>query len=90
MSDGMDLSLPPPSDACISCAHGTLQVEPHTDLPIPSQRRLDLVHSNVIGLFLPAINGARYLVSLLDDDTKNQRLVFSNENPRYSKHFGTI
>lgn len=39
MSDGMDLSLPPPSDACIPCARGTLQVETHTDAPIPGQAR---------------------------------------------------
>ena len=76
MSDGIDLSLPPPSDACISCARGTLQVEPHTDSPISGQRRLDLVNSDVIGSFPPAINGARYLVFLLDDDTKKSEVSF--------------
>ena len=70
MSDGMDLSLPPSSDACIFCARGTLQVELHTNSPIPGQGRLDLVHSDVIESFPPAINWARYVVSLLDDDRK--------------------
>ncbi len=49
--DGKNLSLPSPSDACIPCARGTLQVEPHTDSPIPGQRRLELVHIDVIGPF---------------------------------------
>lgn len=76
MSDGMNLSLPPPSDACIPCARGTLQVETHIDAPIPSQGRLDLVHSDVIGPFPPAVNGAQYVVSFLDDDTKKSKVSF--------------
>ncbi len=76
ISDGMDLFLPPPSDACIPYACGTLQVGPHTDSSIPGQGRLDLVHIDVIGPFLPAINGARYMVSFLDDDRKESEVSF--------------
>ncbi len=52
MSEGIDLSQPSPSDACIPCARGTLQVETHIDSPLPGQGRLDLVHSDVIGPYL--------------------------------------
>ncbi len=76
MSDGMDLSLPTSSDACIPCTRCTLQVEPHTDSPIPGQGRLDLVNSDVIKPFPPAINEARYMVSFLDDDTKESEVSF--------------
>ncbi len=87
MSDGMDLSLPPLSDTCIPCTCGTLQVETHTDSPIPGQRRLDLVHSDVIRLFPPAINGARYLVSFLDDDIKESEVSFLKRKSKVLQAF---
>ena len=59
MAKGMDLSQPPPSDACIPCARGTLQVETHTGATRPGQGRLDLVHSDVMGPFPPAHNGVK-------------------------------
>lgn len=37
---------------------------------------LDLVHSDLIGPFPPAVNGARYVVSFLDDDTKESEVSF--------------
>ncbi len=57
MSEGIDLSQPPPSDACIPSARGTLQVETHIYPPLPGKVGLDLVHSDVIGPFLPTPNG---------------------------------
>ena len=76
MSEGIDLSQPPPSDACAPCARGTLQVETHIDAPLPGQGRLDLVHSDVIRPFPPASNGTRYVVTFLDDDTKESEVCF--------------
>ncbi len=76
MSEGIDLSQPPPSDACIPCARGTLQVETHIDPPFPGQGRLDVVHSDVIGPFPPTSNGTRYVVTFLDDDTKESEVDF--------------
>ena len=76
MSDGIDLSLLPPSDACIPCTRGTLEVEPHTDSPISGQERLHLIHRDEIRSFPPAINGAQYFVSFLDDDTKESEVSF--------------
>ncbi len=68
MSEGIDLSQLPLSDAFIHCARSPLQVEIHIDPPLPGQGRLDLVHSDVIGLFPPTSNGIRYVVTFLDDD----------------------
>ena len=57
MSESIDLSQPPPSNACILCARGTLQVETHIDPSLPGQGRLDLVYSDVIGSFPLTSNG---------------------------------
>ena len=76
MAKVMDLSQPPPSDACIPCTCGTLQVESHTDALRPGQGRLDLVHSDVMGPFPPAHNGVKYVVTLLDDDTQEFEISF--------------
>ncbi len=76
MSESMNLSQPPSSDACIPCARSTLQVETHIDPPLPGQGRLDLVYSNVIGPFPPASNRTRYVVTFLDDDTKESEVDF--------------
>ena len=76
MSDGIDLTIPLPLDACIPCARGTLQVKLHNDSPILGQKKLDLIHSDIIGPFPSTINGARYVVSFLDDDTKESEVSF--------------
>ena len=70
MSDRINLIIPPSSDACIPYTCGALQIEPHNDSPISGQEKLNLVYSDVIGLFPLAINRARYVISFLDDDTK--------------------
>ena len=70
MSDGIDHTILPPSDTCISCIRSTLQVEPYNNSSIPDKRKLDLVHGNVIEPFWPSINGAKYVVFFLDNDTK--------------------
>ncbi len=76
MSEGIDLSQPPPSDACIPSVCGTLQVETHIDPPLSGQGRLDLVHSDDIGPFSPISNGTRYVVIFLDDNTKESEVDF--------------
>ena len=87
MSDRIDLSLPPPSDVCIPCARDTLKVEPHTDSLIPGQGRLDLVYSDVIGPFSHANNGARYIISFLDDDTKKSGVSFFKQKSEVLQAF---
>ncbi len=76
MSEGINLSQTPPSDACIRGAHGTLQVETHIDPLFPGQSRLDLVYSNLIRPFLPTSNGTQYVVTFLDEDTKESEVDF--------------
>ena len=85
--DGIDLSLPPPSNSSIPFARGTLQVQPHIDSPLHGQRRLDLVHSDVIRPFPPSINRAGYGFSLPDDDTKESELSFLKQKSEILQAF---
>lgn len=63
MSQGMDLTKPPPKDACEPCAIAQTTVEPHKAPMEPGKHPLDLIHSDVQGPFKEAPNGAKYLVT---------------------------
>lgn len=76
MFDRINLSIPLLSDVWIVCAYATLQVEFHNNAFIPSQKRLDLVYNDIKESFLFAVNGARYVVFFLDDDTKESEVNF--------------
>ena len=67
MSEGMDLTKPPATDACEPCTVANLKTEPHKDSIEFGKAALDLVHSDVMGPFQEAYNGARYAVTFLDD-----------------------
>lgn len=74
IAKSLDLSQPPPSNAYISYMCNTLQIEIHTDTPCPSQKRLNLVYSNIMRLFLLAHNGVKYMVTYLDDNTQKSEI----------------
>lgn len=81
MSKGIDLSKPPPTDACPPCAKTGMKLETHKD-PIefePGKAPLDLAHSDVHGPFPQSYDGAKYFVIFLDDweyhSAKGERLM---------------
>ncbi len=63
MSKGIDHSKPPPADACPPCARSGMKVESHKDPIKPGKALLDLIHSDVHGLFPQSYDGAKYFVS---------------------------
>lgn len=79
MSEEIDLSKPPPNDACIPCTIATLQSEPHKGTIEPGKHFLDLVHSDVVGPLQIAHTGARYAVTFLDDFHKVSEVYFLKE-----------
>lgn len=76
MSEGIDLSKPPPSDACVPCTISSLQTEPHKLFIEPGKHFLELVHSNLIGPLDTAYSGARYAVTFLEDFHKGSMIYF--------------
>lgn len=75
MSKGIDLSKPPPSDACGPCAKTGMKVESHKDPVQPGKAPLDLVYSDVHGPFPESYDGAKYFVSFLDDWDKSSDII---------------
>ena len=75
MSKGMDLTKPPPQDACPPCAIAQSQVEPHRAPIQPGKHPLDLIHSDVQGPFPEALNGAKYMVTFLCDFDKRSHVT---------------
>ena len=76
MSKGIDLSKPPPSDACGPYAKTGMKVESYKNLVQPGKAPLDLVYNNVHGPFRESYNGAQYFVSFLDDWDKSSDIIF--------------
>lgn len=79
MSEGIDLSKPPPLDACIPCTIATLQSKPHKSTIEPGKHFLDLVHSDIIGPLQISYTGARYAITFLDDYHKASKVYFLKE-----------
>lgn len=67
MPKGIDLSKPPPTDACPPCVKIGMKVETHKDPIEPGKAFLDLIHSNVHGHFPQSYDGVKYVVSFLED-----------------------
>lgn len=76
MSEGIDLSKTPPSDACIPCTVASLQTEPHKSFIEPGKHFLELVHSDLIEPLDTAYSGARYAVTFLEDFHKGSTICF--------------
>ena len=70
MSKGMDLTKPPPQDACPPCTIAQSQVEPQ-----PGKHPLNLIHSDVQGPFPEALTGAKYMVTFLCDFDKRSHVT---------------
>ena len=79
MSQGIDLSQPPPQDVCIPCTEANMRVEPQTDMIQPGLQPLDLVHSDVSGPHTTGPYGARYYVTFLCDATKRSEAILLKE-----------
>ena len=82
MSEGIDLSKPPPTDACPPCSKAKMHVEPHQDKIEPGQFLLDLIHSDVSGPYLPSCSRAKYYVTFLDDYDKTSEVVLISSKDR--------
>lgn len=79
MSEGIDLSKPPPEDVCIPCTKANMRVEPHKD-PIQSgQDPLDLVHSDDAKPHTTGLYGAKYYVTFLCNATKRSEAILLKE-----------
>ena len=76
MSEGIDLSKPPLSNACIPCTVASLRTEPHKDFIELGKQFLELVHSNLIGPLETAYSEAKYAVTFLEDFHKGLIIYF--------------
>ena len=75
MSKGIDLSKPPPADACPPFTRSGMKVETHKDPIQPGKAPLDLIYSDVHGLFPYSYDRAKYFVSFLDDWDKSSDII---------------
>lgn len=75
MSKRIDLSKPPPTDACLPCSQAKMHVEPHKDKIEPGKYFLDLIHSDVSGPYIQSCSGAKYYVTFLDDYDKTSEFI---------------
>ena len=81
MSEGIDLSKPPPTDACPPCSQAKMKTEPHKDKIEAGQYPLDLINSNVSGPYIWSCSGAKYYVTFLDNYDKTLEVIlFSSKN----------
>ena len=67
MSVGMDLSIPPPKDACEPCSIANMKVETHKRHIAPGRWENDLIHSDLQGPFKSSHDGYKWMVTFLDD-----------------------
>ena len=85
MSDGIDLTRPPPNDVCAPCTIASLQTEPHKSSIEPGRHFLELVHSDLIGPMETAPSGARYAVTFLEDFHKGSVIYFLTQKSEVFK-----
>ncbi len=75
MSKGIDLSKPPPTDACPPCVKIGMKAETHKDPIEPGKALLDFIHSNVHGHLPQSYDGDKYFVSFLEDRDKSSDII---------------
>ncbi len=75
MSNRIDLSISPPTDACFPCSKAKMHVQPHQDKIKPGQFLLDLIHSDVSGPYPPSCSGAKNYATFFDDYDKTSEVV---------------
>lgn len=82
MSERINLSQLPLYNSYTPCIHDTLQVKTHINVTLLGQDKLDLIHINIIGPFLPPFYEAEYVVIFLDDDTKGSEVCFLKQKSK--------
>lgn len=76
MCVGMDLTIPPPNDACGSYSIANMKVEPHRRHVEPGRWENDLIHSDIQGPFPTSHNDYRWIITFLDDKTLRSAVTF--------------
>ena len=76
MCVGMDLTIPPPTDACEPCSIANMKVEPHKRYVEPGRWENDLIHSDIQGPFPTSHDGYRWMITFLDDKTLRSAVAF--------------
>ena len=69
MCVGMNLSIPPPSDACEPCSVANMKVEPHKRHIEPGRWENDLIHCDLQGPFEPSHDGFKVMCTFICDKT---------------------
>lgn len=85
MSEGINLSKPSPSDACIPCTIASLQTKPHKSFIEPGKHFLELVYSDLIGPLDTAYSEAKYAVTFLEDFHKGSMIYFLTQKSNVFK-----
>ncbi len=75
MANGIDPIKHLPYSAYMPCSIGNLQAEPYRDKIEPGLESLDLVHSDVTGLFIEELYGTTHFVTFLCDSTKISEVI---------------
>lgn len=84
MSEEIDVSKPPPSDACPFCSRTKIYGKPNKDEIEPSQFFLDMIHSDVLNLYLLSYLGCKYYISFLNGYDKTSEIIL------YSSKYGVL
>ena len=73
---GMDLTIPPPTDACEPYSIANIKVETHKRHIEPGRWENNLIHSNIQGPFPTSHDGYRWIITFLDDKTLRSTVAF--------------
>ena len=76
MSVGMNLTIPPPKDACEPCSIANMKVQPHKHHIAPGRWENDLIHSDLQGPFKTSHDGYQFMITFLDDKTLRSAVYF--------------
>lgn len=75
MSEGINLSKPPPTDVCPPYSQAKMHIEPHKNKIEPGQYPLDLIYSDVSGPYIWNCFEAKYYVTFLDNYDKTSKVI---------------
>ena len=92
MCVGIDLTIPPPSDAYEPYSIANIKVEPHKRHIEPGRQENDLIHSDIQGPFPTSYDSYRWIITFLDDKTLRSTVAFlpNKEGPTVLGAFKTF
>ena len=92
MCVGMDLTIPPPGDACEPYSIANMKVEPHKRYIELGRWENNLIYSDIQGLFPTSYDGYRQIITFLDDKTLRSAVAFlpNKEGPIVLRAFKTF